>query len=221
VDPIVLSCSQFPALQRYNEISISLRTETCHSLNCLFAIEIPQLLMSRGRQIDQAKITALVDFDEFAVSLDNEQYRDIFGLISHFGRLIRAHKVSGSRHFAIEIACSLTVSPQYRKLRPPPTVTPKTNPQAYWSFAGKAILDQVHEKNYHWSWDYFRERKNERKNYINLFKAKRLSTISAPQQTSLSDLEDKLSFEDIKFYRSLAELQLKKEKPIVGKYDHA
>jgi vacuolar protein sorting-associated protein 13A/C len=75
----------------------------------------------------------------------------------------------------------------------------------------KRISDQVKDKRYRYTAEYFNNRRAQRTEYINLFKAKKLQKITASQQARLDQLEWTLSVEDIVLFRSLAEMQLKKE----------
>ena len=42
-------------------------------------------------------------------------------------------------------------------------------------FAGRAILDSVHEKNRKWTWAYFAKRRDDRRKYVDLFKKRSLN----------------------------------------------
>jgi vacuolar protein sorting-associated protein 13A/C len=39
-------------------------------------------------------------------------------------------------------------------------------------FAGRMILKEVHEKNHKWTWEHFAKRRDDRKEYVKLFKTK-------------------------------------------------
>jgi len=79
-------------------------------------------------------------------------------------------------------------------------------------FAGKAVLDRIHDRNKRWSWAYFAERRDDRKRYIELFKKKKKEeAMSADEAKDLDQLERKLAYEDLRFWRSLARNQLRKE----------
>lgn len=47
--------------------------------------------------------------------------------------------------------------------------------KALWKFASAAILAEVHNKHRQWTWDYFRERRDDRHRYVELFKDRQLS----------------------------------------------
>ncbi|CRK28474.1 hypothetical protein BN1723_003552 [Verticillium longisporum] len=63
-----------------------------------------------------------------------------------------------------------------------------------------------------WSWEYFRERRDDRKRYIELFKKrKQQQQFSAEESADIEALEQRLDYEDLRFWRSLGRNQLKKE----------
>lgn len=153
--------------------------------------------MSKTGKADKPKLKAQMIFDEIGFILDEDQYRDALMMIDLF-------------HFYIR-------HQQYRKYQPK-GVTPKENPRAWLKFATDAVLSQIHERNRQWSWDYFRERRDDRKQYIELFKKqKKEEPLQPGEAEELKKLEWKLSYQDLRFYRSLARNQLKKERALVKK----
>jgi vacuolar protein sorting-associated protein 13A/C len=141
-------------------------------------------------------------FDEIGLVLDDDQYRDALMMVDLFHYFIR-HQ-------------------EYKKLEPK-GVTPMEDPRAWFKFAGNAVLSKIHDRNRRWSWDYFRERRDDRIRYIELFKKKKKQTEQlTPEETEeLSKLEWKLNYEDMRFWRSLARNQLKKENVGVKKAEAA
>lgn len=147
--------------------------------------------LDKTGDIEAPKFKATLLFDEIGVVLDDDQYRDALMMVDLFHYFIR-HQ-------------------EYKALKPK-GVTAKEDPRAWLLFAGNAILGKIHERNRKWSWDYFRERRDDRRRYIELFKKKKQGLPLAPDETeSLDKLEWKLSYEDLRFWRSLARNQLKKE----------
>ncbi|KAI9872455.1 MAG: hypothetical protein M1823_008164, partial [Watsoniomyces obsoletus] len=129
-------------------------------------------------------------FDELGFIIDEDQYRDALMLVDLFHYFIR-HQ-------------------EYKRLQP--KSSPKEDPAGWLRFAGKAVLEKIHEKNRQWSWDYFKERRDDRIRYIELFKKKkREERLDATEAEDLDKLERKLSYEDLRFWRSLARNQLRKE----------
>ncbi|KOS20149.1 Vacuolar protein sorting-associated protein 13 [Escovopsis weberi] len=136
-------------------------------------------------------VKASLLFEEIGVVLDDCQYRDALMMVDLF-------------HYFIQ-------HQEYRALKPK-AVTPKEDPRAWFRFAGNAVLSKIHERNRRWSWDYFKERRDDRGRYIELFKKQKQQQQLTPEETSdINRLEAKLSYEDLRFWRSLARNQLRKE----------
>jgi len=144
----------------------------------------------RGATEASPHIKAELFFDEFGIDLDSQQYRDILWTASKFHWYIKTQK--------------------FRKFRP--KVAVEEDPKEWFKYAAKSILNEIHEKNYKWSWEYFATRRDQRKAYIKLWKMKQLTKSLTPdEEKEFDDLEIKLPFEDIKFYRSLAKTEIRKE----------
>ncbi|XXG97960.1 hypothetical protein Hte_004276 [Hypoxylon texense] len=147
--------------------------------------------LDKTGDIHVPKFKASLLFDEIGVVLDDDQYRDGLMMVDLFHYFIR-HQ-------------------EYKKLQPK-GVTPKEDPRAWLRFAGDAVLSKIHERNRRWSWDYFRERRDDRRRYIELFKKRKANQqLSAQELDDLNKLEWKLEYEDLRFWRSLARNQLRKE----------
>ncbi|KAL7775008.1 hypothetical protein CFE70_005924 [Pyrenophora teres f. teres 0-1] len=139
---------------------------------------------------DRPKMKARLLFDELGFIIDEDQYRDALMLVDLFHYFIR-HQ-------------------EYKRLQP--KSSPKEDPAGWLRFAAKAVLDKIHERNRQWSWDYFKERRDDRIRYIELFKKKkREEKLDATEAEDLDKLERKLKYEDLRFWRSLARNQLRKE----------
>ncbi|TPX12975.1 uncharacterized protein E0L32_006620 [Thyridium curvatum] len=148
-----------------------------------------ELDKSGDTKVPRAKAALL--FDEIGVVLDDDQYRDSLMMADLFHYFIR-HQ-------------------EYKKYQPK-GVTPKEDPKAWLKFAGDAVLSKIHERNRRWTWDFFRERRDDRRRYIELFKKKKQNKpLSASENDDLNKLEWRLDYEDLRFWRSLARNQLKKE----------
>jgi len=146
--------------------------------------------MDKSGKTDRPKTKARLLFNELGFVLDDEQYRDALMLVDLFHFFIR-HQ-------------------EYRKLQP--AKRPMEDPRAWLLFAGKAVLDRIHDRNKRWSWAYFAERRDDRKRYIELFKKKKKEDVlSTDEANDLDKLERKLAYEDLRFWRSLARNQLRKE----------
>ncbi|KAL0077823.1 hypothetical protein F4703DRAFT_1910666 [Phycomyces blakesleeanus] len=136
-----------------------------------------------------AKTDVTLLFDELAFSLDDDQYRDAILMVDLFHANLKKQK--------------------YRKYHPA-TGTPKTNPRGFIKFAGDAVLAEIHDRHYRWSWDSFRKRRDERKAYVEYYTAVKKQKATPEQQAALDKLEHDLSFEDIRFYRSIAKSRIRR-----------
>ncbi|KAI9888280.1 MAG: hypothetical protein M1814_000770 [Vezdaea aestivalis] len=160
-----------------------------------------KLEMDKTGKAEIPKIKANLLFDEIGFVLDGDQYRDALMLIDLFHYFIR-HQ-------------------EYRKYQPK-GVTPKEDPRAWLKFAGDAVLSKIHDRNRRWSWAYFQKRRDNRIRYIELFKKKKQgSTLSAEDTAALKKLEWDYSYEDLRFWRSLARNQLRKENAVTQKAQKA
>ncbi|RAL67957.1 hypothetical protein DID88_008681 [Monilinia fructigena] len=153
-------------------------------------------MIVRGKDAKQAHhqfiLKAWLLFDEIGVVLDDHQYRDALMMVDLF-------------HYFL-------LHQEYKKFQPK-GVRPKEDPRAWFKFAGNAVLSKIHERNRRWSWAYFKERRDNRIRYIELFKKKKkqVEPLSVDETEELDKLEWKLDYEDMRFWRSLARNQLKKE----------
>jgi vacuolar protein sorting-associated protein 13A/C len=136
---------------------------------------------------------ATLFFDEFGLCLDNNQYHDMMLMASMFDFTMRKQKYI--QHY-------------------PPKSSYKKEPLAWFKFAGRCILHEVHQKRQEWTWEYFAERRDDRKKYLELYTAFKLETITEEDKIKLQILERKLSFRDIRFYRSLASPSIKKKQAL-------
>lgn len=148
------------------------------------------LEIDKTGKVDRPKMKARLLFNELGFVIDDDQYRDALMLVDLFHYFIR-HQ-------------------EYRKFQP--KASPKEDPRAWLQFAANSVRDKIHERNRRWTWAYFKERRDDRNNYINLFKKKKKEEkLTADEANDLDKLERKLSYEDLRFWRSLARNQLRKE----------
>ncbi|EXX73461.1 Vps13p [Rhizophagus irregularis DAOM 197198w] len=154
-----------------------------------------RIILNKNFDVNKPKTIVTLLFDELGFVLDDEQYRDALLMVDLF-------------HFYLR-------QQQYRKFRPPKEITPKQDPKAWLRFAGECILSEIRERNKKFTWEYFAERRDDRHSYVKLYKDKQLDKITPEDQNALNSLERKLSYEDIRFYRSIAKSQLRKEKALI------
>jgi vacuolar protein sorting-associated protein 13A/C len=146
--------------------------------------------LDKSGKVEKPKIKARLLFNELGFILDDEQYRDALMLVDLFHYFIR-HQ-------------------EYKKDQP--EKSPKEDPKAWLRFAGNAVLSKIHDRNRRWTWDFFKERRDKRLRYIELFKMKKKEQpMNAEETKEFNDLEFHMTYEDLRFWRSLARSQLKKE----------
>ncbi|RCI00207.1 hypothetical protein CU097_014138 [Rhizopus azygosporus] len=143
------------------------------------------------------KLEASLLFDELSFTVDNEQYRDTILMIDLFHSYLKKQK--------------------YKDLHPPSDMTPKTHPLEYFRFAGNAVLSEIRERNERWTWKRLKKRRDDRIAYINCYVNHKLDRATPDELKQLENLERELSFEDLRFYRSLAKPKLRREKARLGK----
>ncbi|PPQ80804.1 hypothetical protein CVT25_001929 [Psilocybe cyanescens] len=131
-------------------------------------------------------------FEEIGVVLDDNQYRDAISLVDMYHVYLRKR--------------------QYGKYRPAEIEFTSNTARARLQYAATAILEGVREKNKKWTWQHFKERRDDRNAYVSLFQKKLLNpAFAGPDLLSLQSLEKKMAYEDIRFYRSIARSKLKKD----------
>jgi vacuolar protein sorting-associated protein 13A/C len=79
------------------------------------------------------------------------------------------------------------------------------------------VLSQIHERNRKWTWAFFEERRDDRKAYVELYKNHKLGRNDVEDEERLKALEWKLSYDDIRLYRSIAKGVLRREKILIEK----
>ena len=146
--------------------------------------------MDKTGKLDKPKIRARLLFQELGFVLDEEQYRDALMMVDLFHYFIR-HQ-------------------EYKKWRP--ASTPKEDPKAWLRFVFTAVHSKIQDRNRKWTWEYMKERRDNRVRYIELFKKKKKEEkMTAEEIQELETLERKSTYEDLRFWRSLARNQLRKE----------
>ncbi|KAF9963917.1 hypothetical protein BGZ65_006327 [Modicella reniformis] len=146
---------------------------------------------------DVPKTGVTLNFDELGFVVDDEQYRSVLLMMSLFHSVIRRQ--------------------EFRKFRPANSVTPMKDPLAWFRYAGNAVLSKIHERKRKWTWAYFEERREDRKSYVELYKNHKLGRNDLEDAERLKALEWKLSYDDIRLYRSIANAALRREKILIEK----
>lgn len=125
-----------------------------------------RLVMNHKVDADTPKTDAELFFHELGFVLDADQYRDVLSMVDLFHFYIRQR--------------------EYRPFRPPQREIELNRERALWKFAISAIRSEVHDKNRKWSWAFFAERRDDRKEYVRLFKAKSRAEIGPDVRPSPS-----------------------------------
>ncbi|GAB1518861.1 Vacuolar protein sorting-associated protein 13 [Rhizoctonia solani] len=154
-----------------------------------------RVIMNTKFDNQTAKNDVQILFDEIGFVVDDNQYRDAISMVDMY-------------HFYLR-------QQQYRAHRPTDEQLKPNKARALLRFAGQMILKEVHEKNYKWTWQHFAKRRDDRKEYVRLFKKKesdKNKTLYAEDSATFQALERELAYEDIRFYRSIARSELRKER---------
>lgn len=150
-------------------------------------------ILRKKPSAEKPKTDTQVFFDEIGFVLDDDQYRDALSMLDLF-------------HF-------YTRTRQYRKYRPAEIEFKSARAKSLWKFATTSIRAEIHEKHRQWTWDHFRERRDVRRSYVEIY-AKKLPgdrALDPQDQAVLEKLELELSYEDIRFFRSVARAQARKD----------
>ncbi|SCV04252.1 LAME_0H16974g1_1 [Lachancea meyersii CBS 8951] len=145
------------------------------------------VLNKLGATDDSPHIDIGLIFDKFGFDINNCQYEDILNTLSKLHWYQKTLK--------------------FRKKRPDFSVS--ENPKAWFKYAAEAVLQEVHEKNYKWSWEYIKWRRDRKREYLDLWKQKlaadaKSQQLSVGDQEKLKDLHKSLTFNDIKSFRATA-----------------
>ncbi|GME84704.1 unnamed protein product [Ambrosiozyma monospora] len=144
----------------------------------------------RGATDDAPHYNVNLFFNEFSVDLDSNQYKDMIWTTSQIDWYMKTHR--------------------FRKLRP--KISIEEDPKQWLRYAFKCVYDEIHERNYKWTWDYFKTRREQRKAYVKLWKATLGDGMLTPEQKKeLGDLEIVIEYDDIKFYRSIARMEYRRD----------
>jgi hypothetical protein len=142
--------------------------------------------------------------DDFALELERSQYHALLFLSSAFESQARQAR--------------------YRRFRPRQSNV-SDDPKAWWLYAYNAVSLDIREHRARWTPEYFHTRRQDRLEYMLLWKRKRVGSavrsaddggnglyreLSGYDRGRLERLEYRLDLEDIMFFRALAEKDLKK-----------
>jgi len=144
-----------------------------------------------------SKLNATLELDDISLELEDIQFQSIIKLSDSIANYAKAR--------------------QYLKFRPRLAIKEKGGARQWWGYAIQSVLTDVKVKLHSRSWKFLLQRRKDRKEYVDLYKrkigekAKWIKALSKPELTVLEQYQERLEFNDIIFYRSLAEAELKKE----------
>ncbi len=148
--------------------------------------------MKKKLELGSAKNIVNLEFESFRVKIDNEQYYDVLMLAQNF--------IMSARNM------------KYRKFRPPLAITAKVDPSAWFKYAATCVLEKIKARNKKRLWITVVKRRQVRKKYVVLFKKKEVDgVLTVEEEGHFKVLEELLTFEDIKFYRSIARSEMREE----------
>lgn len=152
-------------------------------------------ILRKTVQAGEAKNLINLEFESFRIKMDDEQYYDVLMLAQNF--------MFASRNS------------QYKKYRPPVTCKPGDDSERWFKYAVTCVLEKIKARNRTRLWISVIKRRQVRKKYVGIFKKKEVDGVLNEEEAGhIKVLEEMLSFEDIKFYRSLARAEMKEEKLI-------
>ncbi|KAI8319824.1 hypothetical protein GQ54DRAFT_264680 [Martensiomyces pterosporus] len=160
-------------------------------------VGLGKLTMNKRPTPEDIRTVAKFEFDQLAFELDDEQYVDALLLTTQFDYAMRQRR--------------------YRKHHPPPGVRPKDDPKAWLLFAMRSVYDEVHDHNRRRTWEFLEERRDDRLLFLRIYTAFKVNSGVVPEidRIALDKLNRKLSYQDIRFYRALAEPKIRKQKHVI------
>ena len=199
-DAEFLTCSSPEELQsKLNELIPTKDDIPSHQYIMEPVSGVGKLIMRHQATKELPKLDAQLVLDQIGFTLNDQQYRDglsVANLFSFYGR-----------------------QAQYQRFRPTEAQLAENRPRALLRFAAQAILNEVHQRRRVWTWAFMKERRDMRLKYIELFKANggkpplpANESGSNSRDEALRDLERRLEYRDIRFYRSMARRDLRRNK---------
>ncbi|KAJ2809144.1 Vacuolar protein sorting-associated protein 13 [Coemansia guatemalensis] len=186
-------------IARFSQAANPDSSSNSHQSILLPVVGLGRLAMNKRPSPEDVRTMLKFEFDQLAFELDDEQYTDALLLTTAFDYAMRQRR--------------------YRKHRPPPGVRPKDDPRAWLLFAIRSVYDEVHEHNYRKTWQYKKQRREERQLYIRLYTATKTNNDMLPEvdRIALDNLHHSLAYEDIRHYRVQAESTIRKQQYFIRK----
>ncbi|KAG9219064.1 hypothetical protein CCMSSC00406_0001474 [Pleurotus cornucopiae] len=93
---------------------------------------------------------------------------------------------------------------KFRPFRPPPEVFMNNLPRAWLRYAFDTTLHAIRERRRTWSWSHLKQRRDDRRLYIDLFLRRRNAPLPQQEEQQLQALERELPLSDLRLYRLVA-----------------
>lgn len=138
------------------------------------------------------KYRSELQMDRIGVALREDQYAQMV-LLGQHAKLFR-------------------VAIKYRKHHRPVGPVSKS-PKSWWNFALRCVVGDIRDRLSRWRWETIRQRRLDRITYLELWQKRMMKkgkALDKADAEALRKLEEWLSYEDIVYFRSLAEVQLRR-----------
>lgn len=115
-----------------------------------------------------------LNFDEIGFVLDGDQYRDAISMVDMYHFYLRQYQYRRFRPADDEMMIMVNGNGENVEDEK------RAKARAMLKFACRAISSEVHERRRKWTWDYLRERRDDRRRYIELFKKRERLPANTP-----------------------------------------
>ncbi|EEB06191.1 vacuolar protein sorting-associated protein 13a [Schizosaccharomyces japonicus yFS275] len=148
------------------------------------------IIISRQPSLSEPRLRFAVEFDELAFTLNDGQYSNFLNMVDYF-KVFLCHQ-------------------QYIHFRP--KVSSRADPLAWFRYAIVVVKESIHNRNYQWTWEYFKKRRDIRLEYVQLYYKKiKHKDLSKSEKQRLNELEHDNSADDLITYRSIVYKKLERE----------
>lgn len=184
------------AVKRFTDLIASQDNQVEHQFVLKPVSGQGRLLLHKRWDLSKPKTSADLIFKEIGLALDDDQYRAVnqmYDLLQQYAR-----------------------QREYMPFRPPPEDFTQNKARARLIYACRSIRNDIRQKHRPYTWQALFERRDDRKAYIDLYKKRSLAASQAQQpqpeiDNKIDELEHKLSYRDIRFFRSLAKAELRRD----------
>eukprot|EP00124_Ichthyophonus_hoferi_P003606 Ihof_evm1s323 gene=Ihof_evmTU1s323 len=142
------------------------------------------------------KHTVTISLPAIPINLQEVQYQSCMQVLEAFSRSRRGER--------------------YRKYKQTPESGDlRLQPRQLWRFAINSILADIKERNRRCTWAFLKQRCQDRNAYVDAYvQMKTLAVLPSEVSASLISLEERLAFEDIRYFRCLGDVKLRNEAPL-------